>query len=156
MPRSPRLPIATALIASVAALAASGGLQAGGQVYKWKDANGVTHYSENPPPNGQYTSRVFIHAQRKGLEPDKPAASESAQCATARSNVALLQGGGRVQRDSDGDGKPDTDLTPAERSNQLQLAQMVLRTNCAAQAPTTGPVDRPNPPQRVEGAGNER
>ena len=38
----------TLLIATTTAVA--------GEVYQWKDANGVTHYSQTPPPKGVYNS----------------------------------------------------------------------------------------------------
>ena len=51
----PRLPI---LALAAAGLLAASAVQ-GGEVYQWKDANGVTHYSQTPPPKGSYQQRVL-------------------------------------------------------------------------------------------------
>ncbi|HJU25286.1 MAG TPA: DUF4124 domain-containing protein [Rhodanobacteraceae bacterium] len=47
-----------AALFAVAALALSA--SAAAQVYKWKDANGTTHYSDVPPPAGSKYERVSI------------------------------------------------------------------------------------------------
>jgi hypothetical protein len=115
-------------------LAAAASVSAG-DVYKWKDANGVTHYSQTPPPKGSSQYRMFIHANReKAKTPESPVAT---QCATARSNVTLLESGKPLRRDTDGDGKPDADLDSKDRAQQLELARMVLRANCAGQSAQT-------------------
>lgn len=124
-----RLAIATALALATCVLAPGAHAQ---QVYKWKDANGATRYTQTPPPKGAYT----VKAVQKG--PPAPAAkpalpAEPAQCATARNNVLMLQGKNTVQMDSDGDGKPDRVLGDEDRANQLALAQATLKANnCAA------------------------
>ncbi len=100
-------------------------------VYKWKDAKGVTHYSETPPPKGSAEYRMFLYAKREGAK--AAVSAEANQCTTARSNVSLLESGKPLRRDTDGDGKPDTDLNDKDRAQQLELAKMVLRANCAAQ-----------------------
>ena len=102
-----------------------------GEVYQWTDASGVTHYSQTPPPGGGGKYRVITHRQPEAQAPAAAAAAEDPQCGVARANIALIEGGGRVQRDTNGDGTPDRDLTPAERDSQLQLARVVLRANCA-------------------------
>lgn len=43
------MPLATRIIALLALLAAAG---AQAEVYKWVDEDGVTHYSQQPPPGG--------------------------------------------------------------------------------------------------------
>jgi hypothetical protein len=100
-------------------------------VYKWKDANGVTHYSESPPPKGSAEYRMFLYAKREGAK--TAVSAEANQCTTARSNVSLLESGKPLRRDTDGDGKPDADLSDKDRAQQLELAKMVLRANCPAQ-----------------------
>ena len=37
--------------------AASGAVAGTGNLYKWKDANGVTQYSERPPTGQKYETR---------------------------------------------------------------------------------------------------
>ena len=106
-------------------------------IYQWKDANGVTHYSQTPPPSGDYKT----HAARAGDRANKAAPvvasapAESAQCSTARKNIAMLEGKDAVQQDTDGDGKPDKTLSDADRGNQLELARAMLKANCASAAP---------------------
>lgn len=136
MPRStPRSAFATATLALATALCLGPSATAvAGDVYTWKDANGVTHYSQTPPPAGSSKYRMFVHAKREA--PKSEASAESQQCATARSNADLLKSGKPLRRDTNGDGKPDADMPEAERAKQLELAELVLRTNCAGKAPT--------------------
>lgn len=107
-----------------------------GEVYQWKDANGVTHYSQTPPKQGKYETRSIYHRQQAATDDAAAAApaAESSQCVTARKNIELLQSGAPLRMDSDGDGKPDRDLNDSERAGQLQIAQTVVRINCG---PTT-------------------
>lgn len=111
------------------------GAASAGDLYQWKDANGVTHYSQTPPASGSYQERT-----ESGR--DAPAAvqaaaakpAEPAECTTARANVTMLEGKAAVQQDTDGDGKPDRTLDDTERANQLELAHAVLKARCAASA----------------------
>ena len=110
-----------------------------GDLYQWKDANGVTHYSQTPPASGNYKERTES-GRDIGAKPVQAAAAtpaEPAECATSRSNLALLESKAPVQQDTDGDGKPDKTLDDTDRANQLELARAVLKAkNCtAAKAP---------------------
>lgn len=122
-----RAPILASMFVLVLASASA---QAGG-IYQWKDAKGVTHYTDTPPTN-DYKQRN-IH----NTDPDQPAATAAAKpaenpaCATARGNIELLNGKQALQVDSDGDGKPDKTLGDADRANQLALAEATLKTSCA-------------------------
>ncbi len=120
--------LSTALLAaSVLATAAA----SAGEVYQWKDANGVTHYSQTPPAQGKFQQRT-ITQRVSAAAPAQPTAERtvSPQCATAQRNIELLQGGSRLQVDSNGDGQPDGDLDDADRQKQLEIAQTVARVNC--------------------------
>jgi hypothetical protein len=100
-----------------------------GDLYQWKDANGVTHYSQTPPASGTYKERTES-GRDSGATPVQAAAAtpaEPAECATSRSNLALLESKTPVQQDTDGDGKPDKTLDDADRANQLELARAVLK-----------------------------
>src|SRR5690606_31809059 len=104
-----------------------------GELYQWKDANGVTHYSQTPPSSGNYTERS---ESGRDVTPPPVAAkaetpAESPQCTTARANIALLESESPVRQDSDGDGEPDKTLDDTERANQLELARALLKANCA-------------------------
>jgi protein-tyrosine-phosphatase len=83
------------------------------QVYKWRDAQGTIHYSEQPPPIGVKSSVLRLAAdmntgKTESLEDSKAASSEGGQasdsivaldqaqrhslCQTARNNFKLLSG----------------------------------------------------------------
>jgi len=110
------------LLASTTALA--------GPVYKWKDAKGVTQYSETPPAGAKYETRAQARTAATDAAPEPAAAPVPEQCSTARANVTLLEGSGPVMHDTDGDGKPDTALTPEQRSAQKGLAEAAIKAYC--------------------------
>ena len=116
-------------------------------VYTWKDAKGVTHYSDAPPPKGKYSDRRIEAAPPTPTAPvadatvpaaeaaaRKPAApmADDAVCAQARLNLARLQGDAPVGPDADGDGKPDSTLSAEERVKQRELAQAAITARCPA------------------------
>jgi hypothetical protein len=121
-----------ALAALVAfAVAPAFAQQTAGEVYQWKDANGVTHYSQTPPAKGSYEQRVITStgsAAPVGAEPVADAAN--AQCTAARENLEALKGEGDVMQDTNGDGTPDTVLNAEQRANQLELAQAAAKAYC--------------------------
>ena len=116
------------------------------QAYKWKDAAGVTHFTSEPPPKGQYEAREVDHHEAVpattaagGDAIGTPARrAEDPGCATARNNLRLLAGEGTLSMDTDGSGKPKV-LSDADRTRQRNLAQAVIDAKCsgaaAAQAP---------------------
>lgn len=124
-----------ALLASALGLAATAA--SAGEIYQWKDANGVTHYSETPPPKGQYQQRSIRDRGARPAAPAQAAApTDNPQCTAARNNIALLQTGQPLQVDGNGDGKPDRLIDDAERKAQLEMARIVERNSCAPK-PTT-------------------
>ena len=125
------LPLALALAAALTAPAIAG------EVYKWKDANGVTHYSDSPPANRAYESRVINDrgSVATANAPQKPA--EDPNCVAARANLERLSGTAQVGIDKDGDGKPDTLLGADERAAQKELAQAAIKVHCAPAAAGT-------------------
>jgi hypothetical protein len=105
-----------------------------GDLYQWKDANGVTHYSQTPPASGSYRERTET-GRDDGAKPVQAAAitpAELPQCATSRANIALLESKSPVQQDTDNDGKPDKTLDDTDRATQLEYARAMLKANCAA------------------------
>ena len=150
--RLPR-PTSLALMPSAAVVLAAALLAppqaAAQQVYKWKDAAGVTHFTADPPPQGQhYEAREVDHhqavpqadgASANGDAGTPRATREDPACATARGNLALLEGKAQVTVDSNGDGKPDRPLSEAERANQRKLAEATLAVKCAGSAPAQAP-----------------
>lgn len=107
-----------------------------GTVYQWKDAKGVTHYSDSPPPAQQGVQNRHV---KDGPAPpeatDKP--KEDPNCVTARSNLARLKGSQPVGLDANGDGKPDSEMSPEDRAKQVQQTEQMLKTFCDKPAATT-------------------
>lgn len=128
------------------------------ELYQWKDAQGVTHYSDSPPPTqtGQVKNRVI---QNKTGTPNQTstvtASSESSQCITARANLKQLESAAQVGVDNNGDGKPDNVLDAQQRKAQIDLAQTSIRAYCtapAAPAAASSANTAPNPPGRPKQA----
>lgn len=112
-------------------LAGASALAAAGNLYQWKDAKGVTHYSDKPPTDEQYKGRR-INDHGAPVQTATPVGESivDPQCQTARRNLEVLQGKGTVQQDLDGDGKPDKTLDDSERENQRALAQAAANAYC--------------------------
>ncbi|WP_337244494.1 DUF4124 domain-containing protein [Luteimonas sp. gir] len=116
---------------------------AAGDVYTWKDAAGVTHYSQTPPPSGvRYQLRTVRQdaeagtRDRSGEAPGVPAptttpgdaGSLQTQCALAKDSVAALETDAPVRQAGD-DGQL-RELSPAQRVDQLELARAAVRAYC--------------------------
>ena len=101
-----------------------------GEFYQWKDARGVTHYSDSPPPNQAHKSRAFTDSGSPATAVVAKPVTVNANCSNARSNLAILQGKGEVGIDEDNDGKPDRTFTAAERASRIQLAEASITTYC--------------------------
>ena len=100
-------------------------------LYKWKDANGVTQYSERPPAGKQYETRHITASGASTAEPATAAeATESEQCLGARKNLELLNGSGPVSQAAGSDGKPGAPLDDAQRAAQKQLAEAAAAVYC--------------------------
>jgi hypothetical protein len=122
-------------LAAVAAAVLACGIASAGDVYQWKDAKGVTHYADAPPPKGQYQARDVHHRDGEAPAPGTAAAPVTDKnCALARTNLDRLNTGGDIGLDANGDGKPDAPLSDAERAKQIELAQANIQTYCK-QAP---------------------
>ena len=105
--------------------------QTAGEVYQWTDANGVTHYSQTPPANGNYEHRLITASGAAAASASEPVAStENANCTAARANIAALGNEGDVMQDTDGDGEPDSVLDADQRAAQLELAQAAVKAYC--------------------------
>lgn len=100
------------------------------KVYQWKDAKGVTHYSDSPPPDQAIKGRSMPAKGGQSTEEAAPKPVVNANCSNARSNLAVLQGGTPVGIDEDKDGKPDRNLNASERTNRTELAQAQVKTYC--------------------------
>ena len=153
MPVSLRLVLGAGCI--VAAIAAPVCAQS---VYSWKDAKGVTHYSDSPPPESAKPGKVRTvevppappatptvakpaadATVARAPTPPAPdpaavqAATEqrAAACKQAQENLAVLNTNQSVLTDKDGDGKNEAVLTAEERTQQTADMQSVVTANCA-------------------------
>lgn len=120
-------PLAAVLVLSLASATALAEQQ---RVYQWKDANGVTHYTDTPPPQ-THKSRD-IDDRGTPAEAPKAKVEESRQCMDARANLQRLQGGQAVGIDTNGDGKADRNLTADERASQVELNHAAVKAYCPA------------------------
>jgi hypothetical protein len=124
-------------VAAVTVALLACGVASAGDVYQWKDAKGVTHYSDAPPPKGEYQARDVHHRDGEAPAPSaNPAPVTDKNCALAKTNLDRLRTGGDIGLDANGDGKPDAPLSDAERTKQTELAEANIRTYCK-QAPAT-------------------
>lgn len=149
------------LLAALAATLIVGSASAA-EIYRWKDAKGVVHFSQTPPENGRkYETVKNEFAGSSATAPARPAVApattanaatpalaaaattgtttaaaantqESAACKRARENLAVLDGQNSVQMDTDGDGQPDKILSNEERSAQREVAEASIKANCAS------------------------
>jgi hypothetical protein len=148
----PRLPVFVFAVAALA-LAAS----ADAQVYKWKDANGVVHYSDAPPQNGKYEQvRIYSNVSTTA-RPAAPAATPAAStnsggssqgdpsstgpmadtpdnrsklCQQLDANVALLSSDSPVADPNAT--KPGQNLSDAQRQQALANAKAQQQTFCSS------------------------
>lgn len=122
------------------------------QVYKWKDAKGVLHYTQTPPP-ARYSQSVNIK-ERPALAPvasaqktapagdtntnaasnnvaptSKPAPKLSAEaCKGMQDNLALLQTGRRLYENDAGGERAY--ITEERRAQQIQTYQQNIANGC--------------------------
>jgi hypothetical protein len=117
------------------------GVSQAGDLYQWKDAKGVSHYSDSPPPEGQYQARnIQVRDGQKPLAVEtRVTTAASANCTLAKANLERLKAGGDIGLDADGDGKPDAPLNAEERTSQTQLAETNIQKFCTTPAVVPAP-----------------
>ncbi|MFJ3371931.1 DUF4124 domain-containing protein [Pseudomonas sp. NPDC086251] len=119
-----------------------------GQIYKWVDAQGVTHFDAQPPPGQEATtvvtpsppagkpatlprSNVIGDQQAIDKTVKKQVAEQQAQlkvfCEQARTNLAQLQNNPRVREEVDGEMRR---LTDEQRQERITEAQKQIKDNC--------------------------
>ena len=116
------------------------------QVYKWKDAGGTVHYSEQPPPAGVRSSTVHLSGDAApGAPPPataRPVTPASAQapavavdqaqqqrlCQTAQDNLKLLSGKAVVVDGNDI--SQARQLDEAQRAKAREEAQAQIGQYC--------------------------
>ena len=126
---------ATRTIAAALALllAAAPTLAQQQRVYQWKDANGVTHYTDLPPTQAHRRRDIDNRGSATEIATVKPAENE--QCAGSRANLQKLQANQTIGVDTNGDGKSDRTLSSDERASQIELNQAAIKAYCPASKP---------------------
>jgi hypothetical protein len=117
-----------------------------GQAYKWKDAQGVTHYSDSPPPAGTKVEKIKtsgVVSAPAGDATPAPAASASAAkpagsgmtdnpanraklCEGLRKNKEILDKEQTVSIDDGKGGKTQLDAEARKRQVETNQAQLTL------------------------------
>ncbi|MFP5423925.1 MAG: DUF4124 domain-containing protein [Gammaproteobacteria bacterium] len=125
------------------------------QVYKWVDAQGVTHFSAQPPQGQDATSvntaapppKPAVAEEKKAAptfesiaDPEQAAIDEKVKqevaakeverkkyCEDVRTNLAQLQNNPRVRVDVDGEVRR---LSEEERQSRISEAQKAIAENC--------------------------
>lgn len=108
-----------------------------GTVYRWRDAQGVVHYSDSRPPAGvdyntqAFSSRASSAPAAGAPEAPAPASGElNPRCDKSKQSVAALsQTGVPVMMDLDGDGRAEP-LSPDVQQKQLELARAQEKAFC--------------------------
>jgi hypothetical protein len=119
-----------------------------GQIYKWVDAQGVTHFDAQPPQGREATlvvtpapsvgkpdalprSNVIGDQQAIDNKVKKQVAEQQAQlrafCEQARTNLAQLQNNPRLREEVDGEMRR---LTDQQRQERITEAQKQIAKNC--------------------------
>ena len=143
----PRLPFFAVFAAAALVFCAS----ATAQVYKWKDANGTTHYSDAPPPAGARYEKVNVSSSVSTPVTPAPAPAASAAsnkagapaptttrmtdtpdnrvklCKQLDDNIALLNSGQAVTSGDSGQ-----NLSDAQRQQQLATSQAQKKQYCSS------------------------
>ncbi len=104
------------------------------RVYKWKDSNGVTQYSQTPPPGNKYDTRNINNPNVAAANPakadDKPKSEVEQNCAQAKLNLAQInQPNTQLMVDRDGDGKREA-MSDEEKMAQKDLAMRQVQAFC--------------------------
>jgi hypothetical protein len=78
-------------VAAVTVALLACGVASAGDVYQWKDAKGVTHYSDAPPPKGQYQARDVRHRDDEAAATSTDSGPVTDKnCALAKTNLDRL------------------------------------------------------------------
>jgi len=138
------------VLASGLALALCGNAMAA-QVYKWVDAQGVTHFGAQPPQGQQVETVNTVVAPGKSVTAPAPASQEKSEpdqqsidrkvkqqvaeqeaerkryCETMRTNLAQLQNNPRVRVEENGETRR---ITAEERQARITETRDKIAENC--------------------------
>lgn len=140
--------VAIGLLAAVAATAG----HSADKVYKWKDAGGVVHFSDAPPPKGTEFNNVRIVNQSAAITqaetapaPTGDAAAttagqtaaappgNAARCKLAKERVELLSRPEPLTIQRDG---KYVEMTAADRAAELNVSKATIVSFCTGEAAT--------------------
>lgn len=110
--------VASAIGLSLACIA---GFACAQQIYKWKDANGVTHFSQTPPASGTHYSKMHLSS-----EPD--VSSNPSPAAGSADNDGSGNAGAPQQTAPASSTQPDTASNRAELCKQLSSNISLLQS----------------------------
>lgn len=98
-------------------------------VYKSRNADGTSVYTQIET-RGAEARQVESRDPKLAAQADTtPKTDTQVACERAQANLALLDSGKVLQRDKDGDGKPE-DLTPEELTAERDLAKRQASAYC--------------------------
>lgn len=135
--------VAIGLLAAVAATAG----HCADKVYKWKDANGIVHFSDAPPPKGTDFNNVKIVNQNTGITQSEPTAppapaadstatteaktsasnTNAARCENAQRRIAILSSLNPVTVQREG---KIVELSAEERAAELSISRATADSLC--------------------------
>ena len=98
-------------------LACIAGFASAQQIYKWKDANGVTHFSQTPPSSGMQYTKMHLTSEPDVSSNPPPAADTDNTEPGAPQQAAASSGS-----------QPDTPSNRAELCKQLTTNISLLRS----------------------------
>ncbi|HEU4858020.1 MAG TPA: DUF4124 domain-containing protein [Rhodanobacteraceae bacterium] len=82
------------------ALASVAGFASAQQVYKWKDANGVTHFAQTPPASGTHFTKMKLSNEPDVTSNPPPAAGATDTTEPATSTPRQMAPAGSTQADT--------------------------------------------------------
>jgi len=129
--------------------------QAAEKVYKWKDAAGVTHFSDAPPPKGTQFENVQVKGENPvttnegsgnenagsegkpaegaaSANPNKPSSGDKGLCEQARGRLTLLESKSELNTVENGKTVP---MTPQMRAAELNVARAQVQSYCGDGTP---------------------
>ncbi|WP_225444395.1 DUF4124 domain-containing protein [Pseudomarimonas arenosa] len=111
-----------------------------GEIYKWTDEQGRTHYSDQPPPESQKNVERRDLPSEPNSEPPK-SEPESPECQLARKNLKVFEGNPVVLMDTNNDGTNER-LEGEELQRYADRARQQIDSFCGNK-----PADEPAPAQ---------
>lgn len=140
------------VVTAATCLSFSAWVSAQSVTYRWVDAQGVTHYTQAPPPAGVEFNKIVSKAEKpskptgaegdaansaEGKPVDAEMAAQKKACENARKNVTLLSSdtpvrAARPAASTNGSAATASDelMTAEQRAVELRRAQLQVELNC--------------------------